>query len=434
MKLILLLSAIVYFATIFRGNFDSISRRFLITYAGVWFVALSLSEYGVGDMNIPSDSTVTLLIVHLYSFLLGFRLINKCSLYCTPFSDSLESSIVILLNSKVFRVLFMLCFLYVLSMFAVFFRTVMALQSLADVRTEFYEGDLYGSLYGMINMFILTPLDYILFPLFGYMCVKKRNWLWVMIMFYLLIHNSLAGGRLGYIRILLGIVFFVYCLSKSTIGDRNIKQYLTVIMAGVLVYGLVIITSAGRNGILGFSAQTLTDGQEIANEHLTSYTSGPIAAFDYALNHNYETMVGGYKHGGLIFTTIEGLFYTIVGRIGITYERPITSVVILLQDSQIDLGGTCTLWNALYTSCIYYYLDFGKWGVIIIPFFIGLLFRYAIKKYYIEHNVYTFILLGFVFLKLIFSIIQYNFTNFSELLFVFFLIYMSRKKQVVSRI
>lgn len=428
MILLIFLSAIVFFAVIIRGNFDSVSKRFLVPYASIWFLALALSAIGVLDIRIPQYSTVIILIAHLFAFLFGFKKKKVCCQNHSSFNESLQVSIEKLIANKAFLVILFACLLYVLSMLAIYYQTVLVMQSLADVRTEYYNDDLYGPLYGMMNIFILTPLDYVLFPIFGYMCVKKRNWLWGVIMAYLLIHSSLSGGRLGYIRMLLGVLFFVYTLSNK----KSIKQYKILLLVIIVTYGLIVITSAGRLGSIGFDSASLKEGQLIANRHMTSYSSGPIAAFDYALEHNFENQVGGFKHGGLTFTAFEGLLYTIAGRFGIRYERPIEPVVNFLQDSPIDIGSG--QWNALYTSCIYYYLDFGIIGVIIIPFFIGILFRYVIQKFYNENNVYAFILLGYVFLKLMFSIIQYNFTNFSELLFVFFLMYMSGKSKNLSRI
>lgn len=428
MTLVIIVSAFVFLLLIFKGGLDSISKKFLLSYAAVWFLALLLSTNGAAGLNIPDDNTVVLLIAHLFMFLFGFKTTKIKSCNTQAFTDTLRFSVDKFLDNKIFNYILIACLLYVLSMFAVFYKTVLVMQSLADVRTEFYEGDLYGSMYGLINTFILTPLDYVLFPLFGYMCIRRRNWQWGLAAIYLLVHSSLAGGRLGYIRIFLGIIFFVFCLSDISRHGKNRKNILIMAFASIAVYLLIIFTSAGRSGSVGFDMATLREGQEVANEHITSYTSGPIAAFDYALSNDYVQKVGGYKHGGLIFTTVEGLFYTLVGRLGITYERPITPVVEVLQNQPIDIGAS-NYWNALYTSCIYYYLDFGILGVIVLPFIIGLLFRYSIKRYYLDSNVYSFILVGYVFLKLIFSIIQFNFTNFSELLLVCMLVYMSEKKR-----
>lgn len=425
MSLVILLSAILFFLFLSKGNFDNVSRHFLEPYAFVWFFALFLSTQGILGLSIPKNSTLILLILHLFTFLIGFKMVPINNAFIVN-HNHLQNSVDRLLDNRFFHIILVVCLVYVLSLFTIFYRAVVVMQSLSDVRSDFYEGDLYGPLYSMINMFILTPFDYVLFPLFGYLSVKRRNWQWFLIMVYLIVHSSLAGGRLGYIRIVLGIIFFVYCLANTNGNINRLKQFVIMGTVAVVTYCLIIITSAGRTGYTDVSSSSLEIGQEVANEHITTYTSGPISAFDYALENHYEKLVDGYKYGGLIFTTIEGLCYTILGKIGIAYERPITPVVELLQTQRIDIGVSYH-WNALYTSCIYYYLDFGIIGVIIIPFFIGILFRRVIKKFYDNNNVYGFILLAYIFLKLLFSIIQFNFTNYSELLFVCFLLYMSNR-------
>ena len=57
------------------------------------------------------------------------------------------------------------------------------------------------------------------------------------------------------------------------------------------------------------------------------------------------------------------------------------------QKNMISISSDRNSYNALYTAVLFFYLDFGILGVIFLPFFFGMVFRYLIKLVYLKNNV-----------------------------------------------
>lgn len=428
----IIISALFYIMLIIKGQYDTLSKRILIPYALIWFISLALSTMGINGLYVPEDSTIYLLVAHLFMFLLGFSIKKSKRIRMNPLTESLVESIELLIRKRWFQLIILICMLYSLSLFAIYWRAVAIMQSLGELRDEFYDGNLYGPLYTILNTFFLAPFDYFLYPIFGYMCIKKRNWLWMAMFVYLMAHASLSGGRFGYVRILLGVGFVAFCLFSQLSKQYKKRMVALIIVAAVLGYGLVVVTSGARKGYIGLDKESIEAGIEVANEHLISYTSGPITAFDYALNNNYIKQVGGYKYGGLVSSSIINFIYMTVSRFGIEFRQPIEVVAHLLQDNLIYIGLDELYWNALFTSCMYYYFDFGIIGVLLIPLILGRLISLCVTFYFRDSNVFSLALVSFVFIKMIFSIVQYNFTPCGEFILVFLLYCLSKKKRKIS--
>lgn len=425
MQIVIVICFLLFMNFTKQAKFDIISERIIKIYAAIWFVALFLASSGTAGAIIPTSYSIIVLILHLFTFLLGFSLIKSKYQNAEVVSASLEIGINKFIDSTIFKLIVIISTIYIATVFSIFFQRLIALQSMAELRTEYFFEDLYGPLYRNLNLFFLIPLDYMLYPLFAYMTIKRRNWLWIVVLLFLLMHAALSGGRLGYVRIFLGLIGVLYCMNVYEFGRKTIISYSLIALVG---YFLLIITSGARVGTFELSYQAFKEGQEIANEHIVSYTSGPIVAFDYAVNYHFEDLIGGFKNGILVLTAPENIFYSFVSKIfSISYDRPFMLVTELLQNQPIDIGLN-NRWNALYTSCMYYYFDFGYLGVIVIPFIFGILLRKGLLLYWRTMTISSFLLVGFIFEKLVFSIIQYNFINLSEFIYALLLIFLSHRK------
>lgn len=425
---------IIFFFVIIRKIPDKISKFFVYSYVFIWSGAIVLSLLGLYGLKIPHNNTILLITTHLFSFILGFVYVKipkngdnimRNSASNQYFINSISSFV----SNKLFLILFLISFIYVVEIFATFLTQIAVMQSLGDVRSEFYEGDLYGPLYGYIEAYFLSPFSFLLMFLFAFLCFKKRGLLCLSIGIYLFIYSSLSGGRFGYVQIIIAIVLFGLCLDSQIKKQGFIKKYqraFAFTSVGVLFYLLLVFTTAARMGDVGINKDVYNNNIESANKQLFAYYIGPIIAFDYTVNSSLVSEIGGYKVGTLSLSPLEDLFYLLVSRVGIDYVRPIGKYTNVVQKNYISIGDDEN-WNALYTWCNYFYCDMGLVGIIIFPFIWGGIMRKTIKYYYKTYNLFSGALLLYMYIALILSVTRYPAVSVSFLIVVTLFIILGKR-------
>ena len=113
--------------------------------------------------------------------------------------------------------------------------------------------------------------------------------------------------------------------------------------------------------------------------------------------------------------------------------RAISEIGIYLHDNYIDIG-TPWRWNALYTSCLYYYLDFGIFGVLFLPFIFGILVRLSIKWVYQYRSFLMIVILSIVFYTLVNTFQRFFLYRMSQLLLLYVLYHYGKKKQYSNKV
>lgn len=418
---------------------DRISRFAIWSYFLVWSASIILSQFGLYGLNIPDNRTITYVSIHLISFYLGYILIGrdyvKNYLHYEQIELSLDNSVKTILSNKIFWALFAILFLYVTSLYAKMRAFLMVTQSLGEVRTAFYQEDFYGPYFYYINLLVLTPISCILLFLWGYMTIKKRNIPWILIGLYLLMFFSLGGGRLGYFKIFMGVVFVWQFLfyGRNLFKQLFSRRFLFLASLTVALYFLIVYTTSARMGNVSAANSFEEDYVEQTNTQLVSYFVGPLVAFDYALNDDYTSKIGGYKYGALTFASVEELLYIGVLRLDRQYHRPIEKYVDQTQNNYVWIGKQTT-WNALYTWCLYFYCDFGIVGLILFPFIFGLMFRKLIFYCCRRPNMYSISLLCFFYVDIILSVMKYSWQSFTILLMILLYIYMSNRSKTKTSI
>ena len=386
---------------------DVLSKRIILIYTIVWGLVICTSTFGIYGFNIPSSEVIAMMTIHVICFIVGF---NKCNIKTeTSYRFSLnylDKSLNRITDNNLFIFITCILALYVSSLFLKFMK-ILAIMSMSELRTDFYESGIYGPLFSIINGPILSTFNLFLIPIFSWMLFKKRNWFLVVQSLFLLGYASLGGGRFGFLRIAIGIVFVGFCLYMNKENQkRRIKQIVFlsltfVFLIGVMTISRLSVSTQGKEGV--------QDAINATSEQMVSYAVGPISAFDYAVSHNYKERIGGYKYGGLTLAAPNLLIYIIFNKIGIKYEKALDDLVEIKQDENIYIGDSS--WNALYTSLLYYYLDFGWIGIVLIPLFFGYLLRYMIKCLYKTNSIGHFIIITYMFHEIIRAITDYTFVG-----------------------
>lgn len=388
-------------------NKDVLSKRIILIYTIVWGVVISASTFGVYGLNIPSNEVIAMMTIHVICFIVGFNLCNiKPETSCIFSLEYLDEALNHLTDNKLFKFITCVLALYVSSLFLQYIK-ILAVMSMSELRTDFYESGIYGTFFSIVNGPILSTFNLFLIPIFSWMIFKKRNWLLIVQGVFLFGYASLGGGRFGYLRIAIGIAFVGFCLYMNKENQkRRIRQILCLSIVFVLLIGIMTIS---RLSVSVQGEEGIQDAIEATSKQMVSYAVGPIIAYDYALSHNYKERIGGYKYGGLTLAAPELLLYIILNKMGITYEKALDDLVEIKQNEIITIGDDS--WNALYTSLLYYYLDFGWIGIIIIPLLFGYLFRYMIKCFYKTNSIGHFVIITYMFHEIIRAITDYTFVG-----------------------
>ena len=369
--LFLFIFAILLFA-VSNKRWDVASKRMMLLFVGYWGIALTWSAIGVSDYNKPGTLAYILLLANVFMFLAGFSFLSKGAQRNKGFSSTeLHSIINRLISSKTFS--FVLVLSVILSVYYYIKMQVFyaAVGDLDVVRGAYFDNSLMGYEYIWLNHLFLKPFHYICIPVFGYMLFFRRDWRFVFVILFLLPYTSLDGGRFGYLRIALGVIFVFFCLFNDT--KYKLKQFF-YLGAGLLVflYLMAVVTNARGGG-----EQSLAEGTFTAFSH---YLCGPMSAFDYAITHDYIDRMGGYTYGRLSFASVDGLLRYALQIIGIDIDDPLSRLVEFKQGERILIGSDST-WNAQYTSQLYPWLDAGVLGCILFPFIFGMGFGYLINLF-----------------------------------------------------
>ena len=389
---LLIVAFIVLVIRLFRSKrYDSLSKRIIIIYSILWGTVIYISSFGFLDFNPPSNEVLLMMAVHVLAFIIGFSIVPISTLEVRQFSiDTLDRKLDQLTSNKFFIIITCILSAYIVSLVVKFF-SLIALMDVADLRTDFYESNIYGTLFSIINGPILSPFNLLLIPVFSWMFFRKRNLLTLIQGIYLFGYASLGGGRFGFVRIGIGLLFVGFCiyLDKSN-KIRRIRQLVFLTLAIVAIIGLMttLRLDVDVNGKGGFNTAVESTSQQVL-----SYAVGPISAFDYAITNDYVDRIGGFKYGGLTLSAPELFIYIILNKTGIKYGKAIDDLVVIKQDEYISIGDG-VWWNALYTSVLFYYLDLGWIGIIVFPFIFGLISRFLIKKMYKTSSMCCFIIIA----------------------------------------
>lgn len=437
MELFLLVSALLYFIFIRGSRMDVLSRGILYVFVGYWHFILIGALMSNDILFPPRYSSVFILWIAMTVFVVGFCSLHiSQKLWIKVNYTGLESTIVKLLNNKVLILLMIAYALYMLWCFRRFFVQVEMMGIVGDLRGEFFDSqntDLYGSTFNTLRSWVLEPVDYILSALMCYCFLKYRKPVSLLILSGLFFYNSLAGGRFGYLRMIVSVVVvFLLFYTKSNRIKFRFRSILVGLVGGCAIFILLTFVTTLRKGTFdGFNMQTIEDGLEMSINDVRAYNFGPVVAFDKALeNDSFKRRAGGYKYGGNTFGALVNIYWMISRHMfGDDFEQPYIGVSKAQQDTKISIGPERHSWNALYTWNIGFYIDLSYFGIIMFNFLIGLWMRSVIRMFYRKPTLSSFILLCTLFRLVVWSVFNTTFNSLSMCLMIVFLYYFHKREK-----
>ena len=198
----------------------------------------------------------------------------------------------------------------------------------------------------------------------------------------------IGGGRTNFL-VLLFAVFFVFMITGIKL---KFKYVFSLCVFSLFIYVVISYFSAFRFDMQEFSLDTIREGASIFNENFVTYLVLPHRLFDYALQNDYLSQIGGYHYGLVSFDGINRYLRLFLRLFSIDIPAIYEKTTAMFQDTRIFIGGD-SFSNYAYTNAIYHYLDFGIVCVFVIPFSFSLFIRWVIIKFYKTASVSSFCLL-----------------------------------------
>ena len=114
---------------------DPSSRNILFIFVSLWFLALIMAVNRVFELYEISDASFILLLLSVFSFVIGFSLISVNPKANIDFTDiKVKSQIECILDSRIFQILILILFVYMLYLYSIFLAMLIFLMNCLEER------------------------------------------------------------------------------------------------------------------------------------------------------------------------------------------------------------------------------------------------------------------------------------------------------------
>lgn len=408
------------------ARYDKISKVFIYTFHIVWGLVLLITCFQPYDLYLPHSRTYIILAINLLSFTIGFNLICIRTQWYgfqsmrTEDILRLQSSIKAIVSNKFFLFYISVLIIYLINLLRTFFAKIAIYGNLGKLREDFFYDNFYGPFFNYIYLFLLVPtLNFVLGLTMSCTFCYRKLFPMILMYLYIIMYSIISGGRLEYIAIFIAFLFFFLSFQKMT--KKRLFMFVIVLTSTIITFSYITNMRGAATG--DTILETVQEGQDLALRHAVSYSCGSIIALDYAVNNNYMERIGGPKLGGLSTSSVIALVNMITKRFGLDIDEPISDLIYIKQKQYIPIGLE-DKHNALYTSVLYPYLDFGIVGVLILPMFIGLFIRKSIASFYRSKGIYSIILLTCLYIQVVESIFDSFIINNPFIIMMLILLYL----------
>lgn len=399
---------------------DYFSRFAVIIFCCYWGISMAISSFQLYSFFEVSFTTYIMLLIGSSMFIIGMCLPKLKNVKKNNNLYKLDCQLSNLVNNKFIIIALLLIALYML-------RYLLNALVLAEVDTHYitedreenmFEGNKYAYLY---SLYLLKPVTLYIFSIFSYSLIRKIhiNIVSLTVYIFILVENCIiAGGRSIF---LIFVIFFIsfYRILHPKLPKLKIKNFLIIgVTIMIFLIGMVYMNSYRKNGKFEYDSTAIAEPFEL----FVKYSTLPMVLLDYSIKEDYVERLGGFQYGRASFLGIDNYIQPIKKRFGMDAESGYY-IVNYLQFKWVSCSPTDS-YNYAYTAIFYHYLDFGWFGVILIPLFLGLIFRFIIIRYYYKQSFPWLILIGicmYMMCNSVFSnaLIKQDYWFFIGVLFVF---------------
>lgn len=415
MTLILVLFCFISLWIIVRSFIhDKVSKRVIYCFIFYWIISLSISTFNPYNLYAVSTKSYVLLLLNVFSITIGYCTVGNTADFSLSKKEVLNFDIIF--KSKIFWIMYIVILIFGINTFrtqytALMFYTTGNLK-LDPMGLLFHNSKLQ---YYFFNL-ICTPYYYACMALFSYCILYERSRYKseIALLLLVLVYSFIGGGRVSVFFIAFYLMMFYFWGDRIQKSNNKIKQInisiktiiLSIIFAGILIFGMVFVTAVGQTGLS--SELDLKEAYNSLINQFIIYSIGSFRAFDYALQHP-DTYFSDYCFGRASLCGLDYLLSLIGGVVGIHFTPINYQTLSVLQNNTIPIGHE-QYFNYAYTNAIYAYYDFGGVGIVVIGFIMGRFFRRVIWLCYKKSSIAYFIMSCFTFYILMHTVFS-NYFN-----------------------
>lgn len=392
---------------------DRISLFCILSFVLYWGISIFVSCFNPFDMKPNSNETYYLLLFGMLSFVLGFILFGfRTTILDTNINvNYLREKVQRLTGSKMLKLLYLFC-----TVFASEFMFTALVMS--ELNGETLTGDDRGEIlfegsyvYKFFYHFIMNPLYYITLSLLSVVIlgrIKNRIVFCVLSILFIVASIVLSGGRSKFVIIIMYYIFSYVCLipniRKQLFKIKN--MILSIVILLVMLLAMALQTGFRSTGTYSLTGDDFFENIKSMGETIGVYSVIPIRLFDYALNNYYFEKFDGPYYGRATLAGCDGIATGVVRRFSGIDNESTLKIVDYLQDNGIYIIPGKHPYNYCYTALFFCYMDYGIFGVIILPFVFGYILRYYISQLYKYSSLPAFIIVAFGYFMVMHSLFQ----------------------------
>lgn len=394
---------------------DGFSRKIILSFWAIWFISLTMSTFNPYGLYAVSNETYFILMLNVSGFILGFSAVKiGREVYLGKNAYVCYESVSNFLVSK--KYLFVLLIGIVLAGMIlnkyIYAATYLMLN--IDSSIEFMVEDKSGLDY-FFYTFFAAPLFYSSNVILAYSLIYNRKFFYDFFSYlYILVFASIGGGRVGFLIV---VIAFVFVLFMGGLRVDFKKLLLPFIILFSLIYVVMSYLTAFRRGLLEFTLDNILDGASKLNENFVTYLTLPFRLFDYSIQKDYLSQLGGFHYGLVSFDGIDRYAKLFLRLFSIDIPTIYEKTTLMFQDTWICVSKDLIV-NYAYTNAVYHYLDFGIVGVFFIPFAFSAFFRWIVKMFYIQKSTLVLCLMFYLFFILIHTIFSWHINKVYSLGFI----------------
>ncbi len=395
---------------------DIISRFCLYCFTSYWSISLIVSWINPYGMQENENHTYILLVLGMVSFIVGMLSFVRFSSVKTykVNKHSLLSSITYVVRSKILLILYIGCAVFAAKYAS---NALIAAELSGGALIDESRGEMIfenSSIAKLIYYYIVDPLYFITLSIISLVILsKQKHRLFIITAIVFLIGSIiLGGGRSKFVIILMYIVFGYVCYNNNFTNLFKFKIiWKSIVLLLIMTIAMSFQTGYRSTGSYQFNSDSLTDGILDMGETFATYSIIPIRLFDYSLRNDYVSKFGGEKYGRATIAGVDEIACGILRRISGIKVKSTIDIVNYTQDHPVNIIPGKHPYNYCYTGLFYFYMDFGVFGIIFIPFLLGFVYRYYIFQFYKYNSLISFIIISLGFFMMMHSLFQNYFVK-----------------------
>lgn len=433
MFIIVILTAMILMFIVKLSKLDKFSKWILTIYNLIVTFLLCFSMTNPASLYPVSDKTYILWILNIVIFtviyvVFALRKTNRIA-ELEKTETKWEEAIEKITNSKVW-LFFQIGLMIILLYYVIKYNYIVSQTTDQSLLRLIRFTNLFGSytekvIFEYLIMGLFTIFSIITSILF----VNKK---WKNLFFFIGLINIILYISIGFSRkVLFEFLIYVVLAYIITITLQKKKISKRSIIIGICLVIIILVLTLGvtalRTGVSIFDFKKIYN--VIIEEQIKQfivYFEGPFRALDHFVENGFSSLQGNLSYGRATLGGIDEIISLPLIFIGFQYPYFNSIVGAELQNN--ILVGETQQFNALYTSVMNYYCDFGVVGVIIIPALYAIFVRWCIEKFIRKKDIFSQVLAIFVIMNTFSTIYRWNYQAGSTTFWLIILLLLNSNK------